>query len=256
MPNHNGLLLYNKESIKSAKNLAYNLNLYPIHKDESILKLSKIYPIKIRYGNSYFEQIEDTKYNSPETIALCSNSKKFSNFCMHNNIFSPQYSPILNMQNEPEYPFLLRRNYHRSGRDIVIINSQQDLQQFTIEQLILRFYVKYIPTEYEIRLHYILGNIEKIFLKQPGPFADTNIPIRSTSHGWHYSIRPNDDEHRFVKAKELALQIAEKINLQFGAFDMAWSKINKQYILWEINTAPGLNEQTLQLYTERLKNIL
>ena len=247
-----GLIIYNQESGITAKKLAANLKLKAIKNDESIIALHNRLPIKIRYGNSHLKQRHDTKYNSVETILLCSNSLAFSNFCQNNNILSPIYTPINRMEKKPNFPFLVREKYHRAGRDIQIIETNKDL---TI-QMATKFHVPFIPTKYEIRIHYILGNVERIFLKEPGPDTDIKYPIRSSNFGWHYKGQAHQDENRYTKARELALQVAEITGLQFGAFDMAWVPQMKKYIIWEINTAPGLNDHTLEIYTNLLRKII
>lgn len=251
-----GLLVYNAESGISAHILARLMNLKAIKLDSSIKKLSKHYPIKIRYGNSHNKQPNDTKYNSINSILLCSNSAAFSSFCTKHDIVSPTYK-IFNPDNYiPDFPFLLRNLYHRAGKDIVLIDNQDALLKASKNGNLRRYWVPFIPTDYEVRLHYILGNIERIFLKQPTEDSKLEFPIRSTEFGWHYSLKSSSDETRYSQAKTLAKSVAEEIGLSFGAFDMAWSTKLKKYIIWEINTAPGLNENTAQIYADRLTKIL
>jgi len=252
---YKGLLVYNSESYITAKYLANLLNLRPIHKDLSIQKLSKQLPIKIRYGNSHEQQRIDTAYNSINTILLCSSSTAFSSFCQKHNIFSPVYTQF-NPHKMPAFPFLLRDRYHRAGKDILVVSSEKDFGKLSIKKFDNRYWVPFIETKYEIRLHYILGEIIRIFLKQPNENSNINFPIRTTNYGWHYSLKPADDEERFAKAKELAIKVAKLIDLKFGAFDMAWVPSEKQYIIWEINTAPGLNKNTAEIYAERLEEVI
>ena len=251
-----GLLVYNQESYVSAKLLAKLLDLKPIKNDFTITHLSKSFPIKIRYGNSHCRQNKDTKYNSVNTILLCSNSLEFSSFCQKNDIISPIYTPFSSGKLIQEFPILVRKKYHRAGKDIIIIRSKEELIKSVNKKFYERYWVPFIETEYEIRLHYILGNTEKIFLKQPTTNTNLEFPIRSSAFGWHYNLQANNDENRYKQAKELAKEVATKIGLSFGAFDMAWSKKLKKYIIWEINTAPGLNENTAQIYADRLTKIL
>lgn|SRR3990167_6328029 len=252
MKNYKGLLIYNKQSYKSAKALATLTNLRPIKYDKSIAQLSKILPIKIRYGNSHLKQDNDTKFNSTSVIQLCSNSLAFSNFCQNNNILSPQYNK-LHKSHPTKFPALLRSNYHRAGNDIYIAYNQDDLyENYPENNLNHEYWVEFFPTKYEIRVHYINKNIIRIFLKENLQDEKQEIPIRTARLGWHYSIKPENDEKRFKQAKILVHNIAESIGLGFGAFDLAWSTEHNKYIIWEINTAPGLNPHTSNLYAQHL----
>jgi len=253
---YKGLLIYNSESYITAKLLANLLNLRAICKDISIDKLYQRYPIKIRYGNSHQQKGQDTNYNSAKVILLCSSSTAFSSFCVKHDIFSPVYIPF-NPHKMPAFPFLLRDRYHRAGKDISIVESSKDFGKLSIKKFDDRYWVPFIETKYEARLHYVLGDIVRIFLKQPGEKSNVDFPIRTTNYDWHYSLQAvADNDNSYAKAKELAIKVAKMINLQFGAFDMAWVPSKKQYIIWEINTAPGLNEHTAQIYADRLRGVL
>jgi len=250
-----GLLIYNSESYITAKLLAGLLNLKAIHKDASIDHLSTISPIKIRYGNSHQQKRNDTVYNSPKVILLCSSSTAFSAFCEKHDIFSPHYKSF-DAHKVPPFPFLLRDRYHRAGKDISVVNSNRDFGKLSVKKFDDRYWVPFIETKYEARLHYVLGEVVRIFVKQPGPKSDVNFPIRTSTFDWHYSLQLQDNDDSFAKAKELVLKVAQLIDLKFGAFDIAWVPSKKQYIIWEINTAPGLNEHTAEIYAQKLREVL
>lgn len=248
-----GLLVYHPQSNITARMLGRLLGLKSIRLDKSIIKLAKKYPIKIRYGNSHEEQKNDTEFNSVDTIRYASNSTLFSTFCKNNEIFSPYYTRF-NVDKIPPFPFLLRDRYHMAGKDIRIVEAAKNFANLYPDDLSDRFWVPFIKTEYELRLHYVLGDIVRVFVKRPGENSDINFPIRTTHYGWRYHLRVSNDKYK--KARDVGVHLAELMELKFGAIDMAWAPDEKKYIIWEVNTAPGLNENTAQVYAERLKEVI
>lgn len=248
-----GFLLYNKQSGITARALANILGLNYNSNEESLIKRG-FHPT-IRYGNSKGEFEIDTETNSPNVIKICADSLKFTEWGLENEIFTPIYKPISDFESLPEFPFLVRKRWHRAGKDIVIINDKEDmskLYRILGARLFRRYCVPFYKTKYEIRVHYVMGEIPRIFVKQPTENADVKNPIRTSPNGWHYSLRTNLDES-YKKAQALVHRIAKILNLSFGGFDMAWSSKYERYIVWEINTAPGLNQETLQVYADILR---
>jgi len=248
--------VYHPKSNITGRALASKLGLKPIRKEQSIINLARkgIFPA-IRYGNSLAPLgKDDTRFNHPTVIKLCADSVAFSRFCKGHNFYSPQYKKF-SMEHVPGLPFLLRNRWHRSGLDIDIINNRQDLDDLSVDRIHGRYWVPLIETKYEIRVHFVLGDIVRIFVKRPGIDALPNSFIRTLHHGWHYSIKNNVGEE-WTKAKQIAHNLAEDLGLGFGGIDMAWVPKEKRYIIWEVNTAPGLNANTLELYAAKLREIL
>lgn len=250
---YQGLLIYHPQSNLTAKPLAKLLSLKPIRLDRSIKKLIRKYRIKIRYGNSHEEQQNDTVINSVDNIKLASSSTLFSKFCENNEILSPVYRPF-NIDKVPAFPFLLRDRYHRAGKDIVVVNQGKDFANLYPDVWEGKFWVPFVETKYECRLHFVLGDIVRIFSKVPGNNSNIDFPIRTTTFGWHYKLR--DKDTKFSKAKDAAMKCAEIMGLKFGAIDMAWVPDEEKYIIWEVNTAPGLNTNTLQVYADKLREVI
>ena len=237
-------LLYNKGSSASARALAKLLGI----KASSKLLVN---PPIIRYGNSDNPLSIDTQVNSPESIKLCSNSIQFSQFCQEKGFTSPIYTPLTQVDEIETFPCLIRKKYHRSGLDIHIINSIEEYESFVHEHGRRGFYhVPFIKTEYEIRVHVINGEVVRLFRKVHAD--EENNFIRSASFGWGYSLRST----RYSKAKELAVSLATALDIYFVALDMAWNKSEKEYCIWEANSGPGLNTETLNIYAQCLSEVL
>lgn len=246
-------LLYNKRSYITARALATKLGLLYHRNPNAIKRRGGI--VMIRYGKSEGDFRNDTKFNSPNVIKICADSLRFSKWAVGQDILSPEYRRF-NLGRIPNYPFLLRKRWHRAGRDIIVINNENDLDRavrnYGRDYLNGRFWVPIFHTQYEIRLHIVDGNVIRIFVKQPTEDVNPDDFIRTAPRGWHYSLRTNLDK-KYDKAQELATAVAKTLNLGFGGLDMAWCPDEKQYIIWEINTAPGLSENSQEAYASVLR---
>jgi carbamoylphosphate synthase large subunit len=247
-------LLYNEKSYITGRALASHLGLRYHRNAENLMRRGH-YPA-IRYGNSDGIFVRDTNMNSAKVIKICADSLRFSKWAKEHDIFTPIYQKVPAIGKLPKFPFLVRTRWHRAGQDIRIIREKQDMyrlyRRLGPELFTSRYWVPFYETEYEIRVHYILGNVPRIFVKESTPEVNLYNPIRTSPNGWHYSIRNNLDE-KYQKAQQLVCEVAEKLGLAFGGFDLAWSPKYKKYIIWEINTAPGLNSNTLEVYAEHLR---
>lgn len=117
-----------------------------------------------------------------------------------------------------------------------------------------KLYVKYIKKEHEYRVHVFNGKVIDIQQKKRKVgFENRNNQIRNHKNGWVY-CRENITKSEGLE--ELAIQACACINLNYGAVDIIYNKKqNKCYVL-EINTAPGLINQTANLYANNFKEYL
>jgi glutathione synthase/RimK-type ligase-like ATP-grasp enzyme len=115
-------------------------------------------------------------------------------------------------------------------------------------------YVKYIKKEHEYRVHVFNGKVIDIQQKKRKVgFENRNNQIRNHKNGWVY-CRENITKPEGME--ELAVQACNCIGLTYGAVDIIYNKKqNKCYVL-EINTAPGLINQTALLYATNFKEYL
>lgn len=246
-------LLYHKRSYITGRALATQLGLKSTRSIKRLEKLGKA-PL-IRYGNSEgnFGK-KDTKINDPDVIRLCANSYHFSRWAKEHGYISPLYQRF-SMNNIPEFPFLLRRLHHMRGRDIILINSKNDLKKLTARQLDNRYWVPFIETTFELRVHVINGKIARVFKKVNPGAKDRGEFIRTSPKGWHYSLR-HDIRDRYIKAQQTCIDLTKELGLFFGGIDIAWDNKHKKYVIWEVNTAPGLSQPTLNIYGDILREIL
>lgn len=143
----------------------------------------------------------------------------------------------------------------RSGNGIVFFDN---LKNFTEAKL----YTKYIKKKEEYRVHVIFGKPVAIQQKVLRSTDDAGSPIdpktvdfrvRTASNGFVFQ-RHNLHTPQDVIAQ--ALLAMESSGLDFGAVDIIWNEAAQQAYVLEINTAPGLEGQTIDDYIVGLKEVI
>jgi hypothetical protein len=247
-------LLASKQGRFTGNLLAKKLNLY------FTLDVSKIIhnrgSIAVRFGNAQsFPGAVDTECNSVESIIKMSNKQGLWRYLQESDVFAPKYYPFNRGQallpDEIIFPCLSRHGTHRAGRDITVCNSPRDIPWGT------EYLVNLVNTNREYRVHVLQGEVIKVFRKEP--LTDTSHRfIRSTYHGWRYALA---DLEQIMCANSL-VETAKKVSNTLGSFfcgiDMAWSPKDerKEWVVWEVNSAPSLNTPSLELYTTKIRNYI
>lgn len=143
------------------------------------------------------------------------------------------------------YPVVCRASLAgHSGEGIVIADTPEAMIDCPL-------YVKYIPKKDEYRVH--LGKVsetEVTTIAIQRKARDTSNPapnwkVRSHANGFNF-VRNGVNPPSSVL--ERAVQAFRCSGLDFGAVDMIWNDKNKRAYVLEINTAPGLEGQTIADY--------
>ncbi len=196
---------------------------------------------KIRYGESNNEFKDDTNYNSPEFIRLCSNKYKFSRLLLENGLYTPEFK-----KDRPSiFPLLIRTGLSLSGGKGISICKNED--DFNKKWNPAYWWTPFVKTEFELRVHVLGGEIKRIFKKILE--TDDEFPIRNNII-CHFSLVNNDNYTKLVPVIESLNKILSTNN--FYALDIGWDSYNGKYFIFEANTAPGLNDNTAQVYAEFL----
>lgn len=200
--------------------------------------------VLFRYGNTM--TVEGTDGLNPQRfIELSCDKQKFASFGQQNGIDTPYFyrggSPA-------NYPAIIRTTLTSSGgKGIHVVNSENEFQAKWKKSY---WWTPYVQTEFELRLHVLGGQIVKVFKKvrEDGLEPETT-PIRNNDRGYHFSLR---EEETYPGATELIAKLhpllSEQYGAEFYAVDCGWDKVNKRYFVYEINSAPGLNDATAELY--------
>lgn len=148
----------------------------------------------------------------------------------------------------------LLANSH-SGKGIVFYDDLHAFQK-------AKFYTEYIPKKEEYRVHIFRGEIidfQKKALRKTdakGVAVDPkniDFRVRNLANGFVFirdNIKPSE------KVFEVALAAFNCFPLDFGAVDIIWNEKRNQAYALEINTAPGLEGQTINSYTKAFRTLL
>ena len=136
-----------------------------------------------------------------------------------------------------------------SGRGIVLATTPEDVIPAPL-------YTRYKPKQIEFRIHVSsrFGFVDAQQKKRRNEVDDDkfNQYIRSHHNGWVFCRENIKVPDEIIAISEQALHA---LNLDFGAVDIGW---HEKYglSLFEINTAPGIEGQTLTNYVEMFRRYL
>ncbi len=117
-------------------------------------------------------------------------------------------------------------------------------------------YTQYIPKSAEYRVHVGAGGDHIIDHQKKGRRLDTpddqvNWRIRNHDNGFIYMREGRGDTPQLVF--DSACSAIRSLELDFGAVDVIWNAHREQAYVLEVNTAPGLQGQTVDSYCQYFK---
>jgi glutathione synthase/RimK-type ligase-like ATP-grasp enzyme len=182
--------------------------------------------------------------NKPHDVRKASN--KLEAFRLMNGIARV---PFWSESPEVGLPMVCRTKLTgHSGEGIVIANTLEDVVKAPL-------YVEYVKKTTEWRIHIFRGEV--IFIQKKArrldvPDDEVNWQVRNHKNGFIYA---NKDVNPPVDVIEQAGLAIGALGLDFGAVDVIWNEhYEKAYVL-EVNTAPGLEGTTLDVYTDAVRKI-
>jgi glutathione synthase/RimK-type ligase-like ATP-grasp enzyme len=133
------------------------------------------------------------------------------------------------------------------GRGIVLVDRDTPIP------ITAPLFTKHVRHKREFRVHVFNGKAIDIAEKRKRkdfPEEQKNSLVRNWRFGWVFA-------HENVEAPEDVILQAEKavvgLQLDFGAVDIAYREKEKQAYVLEVNTAPGIEGQTLARYVEAIR---
>jgi hypothetical protein len=136
------------------------------------------------------------------------------------------------------YPALGRADEHTRGEDINLILQWRDAYLTSGND----FFVEYIPTDLEYRVHVVNGEVVQVHEKRLRSEASNHPFIRNSETGWVF-VEPRDPP----PSEQIAIDAVGCLGLDFGAVDIIRGEDGEEYVL-EVNTAPSLDEANLERY--------
>jgi glutathione synthase/RimK-type ligase-like ATP-grasp enzyme len=107
-------------------------------------------------------------------------------------------------------------------------------------------YVKYVKKVAEYRVHVMSEEVIDVQEKRKiNGFGEVNTQIRTHANGWVYCRESVTED---VRLRTLAIACVRALGLMFGAVDIIYNRKEDKYYPLEVNSAPGLEGETLFNY--------
>jgi hypothetical protein len=139
-----------------------------------------------------------------------------------------------------------------SGVGIVLCNTRDDLVPAPL-------YVKYVPKKDEYRVHLGKlpdGTVTAIAVQQKKRKLDCDQPnwkVRNHANGFVYAREGVDPPAGVLHASHDCMV---RSGLDFAACDVIWNESRQQAYVLELNSAPGLEGQTLDDYVNYFTQVI
>jgi glutathione synthase/RimK-type ligase-like ATP-grasp enzyme len=196
----------------------------------------------IRWGSrkdGFLDSHFETVINNARAINLASDKLASLDKMAENEINVPQFSEDPNILIEEfGFPILGRKRYHARGTDIQLCLQRRDFRN------LMDYYVQYIPTVREYRLHVVGDEVIRV----QGKFLDFpthSLPwVRNYTTGYRF----RGPRKRLKKERlTMAVNAVKSLGLDFGAVDLIVADDGLGYVL-EVNTAPSCSPMTATEY--------
>lgn len=204
--------------------------------------------VLINYGNTDPRQFQRCTLNA---VDLRHATNKLNFFRAMSNreetrTLIPEFWTSRNDIPADAYPIVCRTVLAgHSGDGIVIADTPEQLVDAPL-------YVKYIKKQEEYRVHVGQRNgqtriiaVQRKARRTDTPDENVNWKVRNHNNGFVFVRGGFVAPDAVLRGAETSLSVA---NLDFGAVDVIWNERQQRAYVLEINTAPGLEGQTVQDY--------
>jgi hypothetical protein len=199
----------------------------------------------VRWGNpNIVPNFSGVEINTRDFIISCSklNLSRILSSVKSDAFTTVKFSPL--RETPSDFPVVIRETLNGyGGEGIKFVENLQDFRTISGNF----YWTPFFETTSEYRVHIGDGKILRIFKKVPREDTEEEkYPIR-VNETYRYSLRTN--ESKFTKLNQLSRELAEVLTKDsFLALDVGFSRELNKYVIFEGNTAPGLNENTAEVY--------
>ena len=201
--------------------------------------------------------------NDPTKVSVATNKLlTFQALAEHPDIPIPEFTEDAGTLEVIEEKWVARHMLTgHSGEGIEIFNTTEGVPDAPL-------YVKYEKKKHEYRVHVILGeantvqdstvqevhtDVQQKRKRQETSNEEVDYQVRNHENGWVYCreelVIPEGIE-------DLAVRTVRALGLDFGAVDIIWNQAHNKLTVLEVNTAPGLEGQTLEFYERHLRDLI
>lgn len=249
-----------RQGSRSAKALAEALGGKVLKLENSKFK-PKESDVVINWGNAgvnhgSFPQFFEASFeflNFSTVVKRASNKLRFFE-AMKDEDLTPKFWTNKDDIPDEAYPIVCRTVLAgHSGAGIVIANNREELVDAPL-------YTQYVKKKDEYRIHVgrTSDGIEVISVQRKARRLDTpdeevNWQVRNHSNGFVYVREGVTPPPSVIDAAKRTLEV---IGLDFGAVDLGYNHHTGRATVYEVNTAPGLEGETVNDYANFFKGIM
>lgn len=192
--------------------------------------------------------------NKPDAVKAVANKRRAFEIFAANNVPVPAFATSIDAVTWKNSKTVVRHKLTgHSGEGIQIVNEGEELPQAPL-------YVEYKKKAEEYRIHVGIRNSEtqiiavqrKARRKDVGD-SDVNWQVRNHDNGFVFVRSTANPSQSVLDAAADALRVS---GLDFGAVDVIWNEHEGKAYVLEINSAPGLEGQTVQDYKEFFNGLI
>jgi glutathione synthase/RimK-type ligase-like ATP-grasp enzyme len=198
----------------------------------------------INWGNSQPKGMVSNWINSPAKIRISNNKLLAFQKLKEHNVSIPDFTTSTEEAqawvNNGHLVFARTKLSGHSGDGIVVCDANTPIPNAPL-------LVKYVKKAAEYRVHVAFGEVidEQAKRKRKDFNGEVSNQIRSHQNGWVYCRKGFLNDGR---RNEVAIASVAALGLDFGAVDIIYNQKKDQYYVLEVNTAPGLEGETLFIY--------
>lgn len=204
---------------------------------------------QLPYRENQFRKV----FNEPRAIEHAANKlNSFIVFSADAQINIPRFWQQRNQIPDDAFPVVCRTILRgHSGRGIVIANTREELVNAPL-------YVEYIRKTEEYRVHIGRNEEQSITIAvqrkaRRTDFENPNWQVRNHDNGFNFVREGVNPDPEVIRQAELAVQA---LGLDFGAVDIIWNYAQRRPYVLEVNTACGLEGQTIQDYVNFFRQVV
>jgi len=244
-----------KTGSRSCRALAMALGARVIRRESSAFREGRGRPI-INWGASNVPYT--VALNPPQLVGIAGNKRMAFDSLAHANVSIPSYTSLVRPANQwlDDDQVVVARQIltGHSGAGISIINPGDDLPEAPL-------YVKYIPKRAEYRVHVtdfykddqhepLIIHIQQKRRRIDVPEEEVNWQVRNHDNGFIFATENVDAPQMVLDESKKAIRA---LGLHFGAVDVILNEGRQCAYVLEVNTAPGLEGQTITRYAEAFR---
>jgi hypothetical protein len=196
-------------------------------------------------GKVFNGNLPVNKFSELETIL------PYSGDSTDGKVITPKFSRNLV---DVSFPMLIRTDNHCRGNGLWFVGDTSSLPNINMSN---KYYIKYIPKDSEYRIHCVRLNgvgmdSIKVLKRQKRVHRSPSFHSIKWNQEYGWGLSPVD----LVPASVIgaAKRAMLRLDYDFGAVDVMF-KDGRAYVI-EVNSAPGLNDNTCALYGDYFLSVL